>query len=62
MFEQIAALITEHGGLLSHAAILAREYGVPTVMGIADIIEQIREGETLLVDAYEGTITRLQSP
>ncbi len=62
MFEHIAALITEHGGLLSHAAVLAREYGVPTIMGVAGIIEQIHEGETLLVDAYEGHITRLQSP
>lgn len=62
MFEKIAALITEHGGLLSHAAVLAREYGVPAVMGVSGITEQIREGETLLVDAYEGHITRLQSP
>ncbi|KPL87099.1 PEP/pyruvate-binding domain-containing protein [Ardenticatena maritima] len=61
MFEQIAALVTEHGSLLSHAAVLAREYGVPTVMGVHGIVEQVADGDMVLVDAYEGNIVRLKS-
>jgi len=36
LFPSLAGLVTETGGILSHAAIVAREYGIPTVVGVED--------------------------
>ena len=59
LFLQAAALVTEIGGTLSHGAILAREYGIPAVLNVRQATQQIRSGQTVLVDGYAGTITLL---
>lgn len=51
------AAVMEHGGLASHAALLTREMGIPAVAGIKDCFSKIRDGDTLLVDGYSGTVT-----
>lgn len=58
-FSRVAAVITDEGGLMSHAALIAREKKVPCVIGtkIATIV--FKEGDLLQVDANKGVITKL---
>jgi pyruvate,water dikinase len=42
--------------MLSHAAIVAREYGIPAVLGVADALTLIRSGSTLVVDGAYGQV------
>lgn len=56
LFGVAAAVITETGGVLSHAAIVAREYRIPAVVGVADALARITSGTTLLVDGTHGTV------
>ena len=51
-----SAFVTEHGGPLSHTAILARSLGVPAVVGVHNITRYLREGETLVVDGDTGAV------
>src|SRR5260370_25891663 len=52
----VAAVVVETLGQGSHAALLAREKGIPTVAGIPGILALIRGGTELLVDAFRGTL------
>ncbi len=54
-----ARSLTEHGGAISHAAIAARELGIPAVVGVHDATRQIRDGERVRVDPEAGRVTRL---
>jgi pyruvate,water dikinase len=51
------ALVTDHGGLMSHAALVCREYGIPAVVGVAGATAQIVDGSTITVDPTTGRIT-----
>ena len=55
---EAAALVTDHGGLLSHAASLARELGVPAVVGTGQATRELRPGETVWVDGTRGMVVR----
>jgi pyruvate,water dikinase len=55
---EIAALVTDHGGLLSHAACLAREMGVTAVVGTGSATRELREGEMVWVDGERGLVVR----
>ncbi|MDB5976364.1 MAG: ptsP [Nevskia sp.] len=50
----VAAFITEYGGPLSHTAILARSFGIPTIVGLHNARRLLREGELLIVDGDLG--------
>lgn len=54
------ALITEIGGTLSHGAIIAREYGLPAVLNVADATRRIRNGQMLQVDGGRGLVQFLE--
>ncbi len=54
--EKAAAIITEMGGLLSHAAIVARELHKPCVVGIDDLLDKIKDGNQVEVDATKGVV------
>ena len=56
LFLTAGALVTEIGGLLSHGAIVAREYGLPAVLNVKDATRVIRTGQLLTVDGWQGTI------
>jgi pyruvate,water dikinase len=52
-----AAIVERRGGMLIHGAIIAREYGIPCVTGIAGATEAIHPGDVLAVDGYLGIVT-----
>lgn len=56
--QHAAALVSEQGSLTSHSAIVAREMGVPAVMGVANITQSIQSGELLWVDGDRGHVYR----
>jgi len=53
-FGMAAAVVTERGGLLDHAAVLVREYGVPAVFGVAGLLDTVVDGDILWVDGGRG--------
>jgi pyruvate,water dikinase len=59
LFVAIAGLVTEVGGLMTHGAVIAREYGLPAVVGVEHATDLIRDGQRIRVDATEGTIELL---
>lgn len=56
---KISAVVTENGGLLSHAAVICREYGIPAVLGIPDATSSLVTGSHLEVDGASGIVSRL---
>lgn len=52
-------LIIEHGGVLSHASIVARELGIPAVIGAENVLRILHDGDTVEIDGSTGTITIL---
>ncbi len=55
-----SALITEMGSPLSHGAVVAREYGLPAVVGVSGIMDELSTGDLVELDAYNGTIVLVQ--
>jgi len=55
----LGAIVTDSGGLLSHSAIVAREYGIPGVVGTREATERIADGARLRVDGDAGEVTVL---
>lgn len=59
IFPLVSGVITEVGGLISHGAVVAREYGLPSVIGIANITKILKTGDEIVLDADNATIIRL---
>lgn len=59
VFANCAALAVERGSLLSHSAIVARELGLPAVVGVPGLLEWIADGETVEIDGTAGTVRKL---
>lgn len=59
IFRRVAATVTDSGGMMSHAAIVCREYGLPAVTGTAFATTRIKTGMRLRVDGSNGTVTVL---
>lgn len=59
ILQQAGGIITEQGGLTSHAAILARELGIPAIVNVAHATTLIQHGERLLIDGDKGEVYRL---
>jgi pyruvate,water dikinase len=57
IFTKVTAVVTDIGGVMSHAAIVCREYGLPAVVGTGRATSQIRTGQRLSVDGSAGTVT-----
>ena len=56
VFPLISGLVVERGGMLSHGVIVAREFGIPAVVGIKDITSIIKDGTEILVNGENGSI------
>jgi pyruvate,water dikinase len=57
LFPRAAALVMEVGGLMCHAAVVARELGVPAVFGVPRATERLQDGQVVQVDGDAGTVT-----
>ncbi len=57
LFGKLAGLVLETGGLLSHAAVVAREYGLPAVMGVPEATRQLQDGQIVRLDGTAGVVT-----
>jgi rifampicin phosphotransferase len=56
LFAVAAAIVTDTGGALSHSAVVAREYGIPAVVGAGDATAVIRDGDVVEVDGAGGVV------
>ncbi|WP_147917008.1 PEP/pyruvate-binding domain-containing protein [Ruania zhangjianzhongii] len=56
-FRIATGIVTETGGALSHAAIVAREHQIPAVIGVPDATTAIRDGQIITIDGTRGTVT-----
>ena len=59
VFSLLAGVVTEVSVLISHGAVVAREYGLPSLLGVPDVTRILEDGEEVLLDADAGTILRL---
>lgn len=56
LFQSAIAIITEVGGLMTHGAVIAREYGIPAVVGVDDATTLIKDGQKIRVDGTQGYV------
>jgi pyruvate,water dikinase len=59
VFQKIAAAVSDIGGSMSHAAIVAREFGLPAVVGTGTATSRIKDGQRIRVDGGRGVVTLL---
>ena len=59
VFQKISGAVSDIGGSMSHAAIVAREYGLPAVVGTGTATSRIRDGQRIRVDGGRGIVTLL---
>ena len=59
IFRKISAAVSDIGGSMSHAAIVAREYGLPAVVGTGTATQKIKDGQRIRVDGGRGVVTLL---
>ncbi|MGH9179239.1 MAG: PEP-utilizing enzyme, partial [Acidimicrobiales bacterium] len=57
----LGGLVAETGSVLSHLAILAREFGVPTVVGVAGALDRFPAGSVVVVDGTTGEVTPVEA-
>jgi rifampicin phosphotransferase len=60
LFPRAAAVVMEVGGIMCHAAVVARELGVPAVFGVRNALSILADGERVRVDGDKGRVTRLE--
>ncbi len=59
LFVAIKGLVTEVGGLMTHGAVIAREYGLPAVVGVEQATRRIRDGQRIRVHGTDGYVELL---
>lgn len=57
LFAQARGLVTDIGGVAAHGSIVAREYGIPAVMGTGSATRRIATGQVVTIDGDSGTVT-----
>ena len=62
VFSKIAATVSDAGGIMSHTAIVCREYGLPAVVGTGNAVAQIQTGQTIRVNGTDGTVEIVSIP
>jgi pyruvate,water dikinase len=56
LFSRVAGVVADSGGILSHCAIVAREFAIPCVVGVREGSKRIRDGMLITVDGGQGTV------
>jgi len=62
LFPTASAILVERGSLLSHSAVVAREMGIPTIVGIAGLMDTLKTGDVVKMDGAAGTIEICSGP
>lgn len=62
LFLKASAIIMETGGYISHGAIVAREYGIPTVINVPGVMKAIQDGQVVTVAGDEGQVILHDNP
>lgn len=62
LFGRASAVVTDVGSALAHASIIAREYGIPAVVGCGDATSRLRDGQTVTVDGSTGNVEYADTP
>jgi len=62
LFVSVKGLVTEVGGLMTHGAVIAREYGLPAVVGVENATRLIKDGQRIRVNGTEGYVEILSTP
>ena len=57
MFARAGGIVTEVGGMMTHGAIVSREYGIPAVVGVAEAVKRFKTGDEITIDGNSGEIT-----
>jgi len=60
LFPAAAGILVERGSLLSHSAIVARELGIPAVVGVRGLMARLRDGELVEIDGSAGSVRLLE--
>jgi phosphoenolpyruvate synthase/pyruvate phosphate dikinase len=61
LFAQAAAVVTDGGTLAAHASLVAREYGIPAVVGTGNATGRLHDGQVVTVDGAAATVTPVSS-
>lgn len=61
LFQQAKGLITEIGGMMTHGSVIAREYGIPAIVGVDRATTLIRDGALLRLDGTAGHVIVLEA-
>jgi pyruvate,water dikinase len=56
LFSSIGALVTDSGGILSHSAIIAREYRIPAIVATGNATKLLKDGQLVVVDGNAGIV------
>ena len=56
-FAILSGIVTEYGGILCHAAIVSREYGIPAIVCCKDAMSKISDGQIITIDGSTGVVT-----
>jgi pyruvate,water dikinase len=59
LFLSAAGLVTEVGGMMTHGSVVAREYGIPAVVGVHEATTRLATGQRIRLDGTAGTIVLL---
>ncbi|XP_074030149.1 rifampicin phosphotransferase isoform X2 [Leptinotarsa decemlineata] len=59
-FPMLSGIVTELGGLISHGAVVAREYGLPCIVGVKNVTKYFETGDMVLLNAKTGELGRIQ--
>lgn len=62
LYPSVSGLLIERGSILSHSAIVAREMGIPAIVGIAGLVDTLRTGQVVTMDGGAGTVRIEESP
>ena len=62
LFQRAVAIVVDTGGSASHAAIVAREYGIPAVMGTITGTKDLEDGQWIQVDGSRGVVLKAEEP
>lgn len=62
LFPTAAGIVVERGSTLSHSAVLARELGIPAVVGVPGLLATVHDGEQVRLDGTTGTVELLDRP